>query len=111
MSADQHGAREDRANERPGSATGIVSLLLIAGSLVLLIFVIIAGVKPTTPLSNTYFLEADTSSFEGARPVSRWTYFYVCGADNTDCGKAVPDLPIGYAWITGTKGVPVELVG
>ena len=96
---------------KSGGATGILSLILIAGSLVLLLFVILSGVKNALPLNKTYFLEADTSSFQGARAVSRWTYFYVCGADNNDCGKPVPDLPIGYAWIAGTEGVPAELVG
>lgn len=92
-------------------ATGIISLLLIAGSLVLLFFVVLSGVKSTVPLNKTYFLQADTSSIPGARAVSQWTYFYVCGAGNTDCGKAVPDLPIGYAWVNGNSGVPASLVG
>jgi len=92
-------------------AMGIVSLLLISGSLVLLFFVILSGVKNTTPLNKTYFLEADTSSIDGARAVSRWTYFYICGAGNTDCGAPVPDLPLGYAWIGGQEGVPGALLG
>jgi len=113
VSADPHRVdiRARLINWFVGSATGIVSLVLIAGSLVLLFFVVLSGLKSTTPLNLTYFLEADTSSIQGARPVSRWTYFYICGADNTDCGSPVPDLPIGYAWIGGTDGVPAELVG
>lgn len=90
---------------------GIVSLILIAGALVLMFFVVLSGVKTTTPLNNTYFLSADTSSITGARPVSQWTYFYVCGSGNTDCGKPVPDLPIGYAWIGGGSGAPTSLLG
>jgi hypothetical protein len=75
-------------------------------------FVILSGVTNSTPLNKTYFLQADTSSVNGARPISQWTYFYICGADNQDCGAAVPDLPIGYAWSTGSgQGAPAALLG
>lgn len=91
---------------------GIASLILIAGSVVLLFFVILSGVKNSSPLNKTYFLKADTSSIAGSgRPVSQWTYFYVCGEGNTNCGAAVPDLPFGYAWVGGSAGAPDSLVG
>lgn len=91
---------------------GTGSMILIAGSIVLLFFVVLSGVKHTSPLKQTYFLQADTSSFSGSgRTLSQWTYFYVCGANNEDCGKPVPALPIGYAWVGGTDGVPGALVG
>lgn len=91
---------------------GIASLILIAGALVLQFFVILSGVADSTPLNKTYFLQADTSTIAGAgRATSQWTYFYVCGAGNSDCGKAVPDLPLGYAWVGGVAGAPEALVG
>lgn len=90
---------------------GIASLILIAGSIVLLFFVVLSGVKNTTPLKQTYFLQADTSRISGARPLSQWTYFYVCGEGNTNCGSPIPDLPIGAAWVNGTSGVPEALLG
>lgn len=91
---------------------GLGSMILIAGSIVLLFFVVLSGVKNTTPLNKIWFLQADTSRIAGSgRALSQWTYFYVCGADNQDCGAAVPDLPIGYAWIGGSDGVPADLVG
>jgi len=91
---------------------GIASLILIAGSIVLLFFVILSGVKNSSPLNKTYFLSADTSSIAGSgRATSRWTYFYVCGEGNTNCGKAVPALPFGAAWVGGSTGAPRELVG
>jgi len=94
------------------SGMGIASLILIAGSVVLLFFVVLSGVKHTTPLQKTYFLQADTSTIAGSgRATSQWTYFYVCGADNTDCGKAVPGLPLGAAWVGGSAGAPESLVG
>jgi len=91
---------------------GIASLILIAGSIVLIFFVVLSGVKNTSPLNKTYFLQADTSSIAGSgRAVSQWTYFYVCGAGNQGCGKPVPALPFGYAWVGGSAGAPAELVG
>lgn len=91
---------------------GIVSQVLIAGSVLLLLFVILSGVTNTIPFSKTYFLRADTSKIAGSgRAISQWTYFYVCGDGNKDCGKPVPDLPFGYAWIGGSDGAPAALVG
>lgn len=73
---------------------GLVSLLLLAGAIVLMLFVILSGVKNTTPLNKTYFLSADTSNISGARSISQWTYFHICGAGNKNCGAAVPALPL-----------------
>jgi len=93
------------------STTGIVSLILIAASLLFLFFIVLSGVSHRTPFSKTYFLQADTSGIKGARPLSQWTFFYVCGANNQDCGKAVPALPFGYAWVGGGSGGPSALLG
>jgi hypothetical protein len=91
---------------------GILSLILIAGAIVLMFFVVLSGVTNSSPLNKTYFLQADTSSIAGSgRAISQWTYFYLCGAGNQDCGKPVPDLPFGYAWVGGSAGVPAELLG
>ena len=91
---------------------GIASQVLIAGSIVLMFFVVLSGVKGTTPLKSTYFLRADTSSFPGTeRAVSQWTYFYICGEGNQNCGSPVPALPFGYAWRGGNEGVPAALTG
>jgi len=94
------------------SGMGITSLILLAGAVVLLFFVVLSGVTNTTPLNKTYFLSADTSTIAGSgRATSQWTYFYVCGAGNADCGKPVPALPFGYAWVGGSAGAPDALVG
>jgi len=91
---------------------GIASLVLNAGAIVLLLFVVLSGVKRVVPLRDVYFLRTDTSSFTGTtRAISQWTYFYVCGDGNGECGAAVPALPFGAAWRGGNDGVPQELVG
>jgi hypothetical protein len=92
-------------------AFGIVSLVLLAASVLFMIFVIISGVSNVTPLTKTYFLQADTSGIQGARPVSQWTFFYVCGEGNQNCGNAVPALPFGAAWIGGGQGAPADILG
>lgn len=95
-----------------GGGLGIVSLILIAGAIVLMFFVVLSGVTNTTPLNKTYFLSADTSTLTGSgRATSQWTYFYVCGAGNQNCGSPVPALPLGYAWVGGTEGVPANIIG
>jgi len=78
---------------------------------VLLWFVILSGVTTTTPLDKTYFLRADTSGISGARPISQWNYFYICGDGNRDCGGASPDPPFGHAWGANPANAPPELAG
>jgi hypothetical protein len=90
---------------------GFVSWIFLAGALVMMFFVVLSGVKDVSPLNKIYFLQADTHMIKGARPISQWTYFYVCGANNQDCGSATAALPFGYAWYGNTNGAPSELVG
>jgi hypothetical protein len=95
-----------------GAGLGFLSLILIATSLLFMFFVVLSGVTNSTPLSKTWFLQADTSHIPGSgRAISQWTYFFVCGANNRDCGSPVAGLPIGYAWVGGTAGAPPLLVG
>ncbi|THV43799.1 hypothetical protein BGAL_0912g00010 [Botrytis galanthina] len=89
----------------------LVSLVLLGASIMFMFFVILGGITGTTPLDKTQFLTADTSSIAGARPVSQWNFFRVCGAGNTDCGRSVPALPFGYAWVGGGSGAPSSLLG
>ncbi|KAH6647139.1 SUR7/PalI family-domain-containing protein [Truncatella angustata] len=89
----------------------IASMLLLAGSIVLMFFVILAGVSNTTPLNNTYFLSADTSGITGARDTTQWTYFYMCGPGNQDCSRAWPAPAVGWAWDANPANAPAELVG
>lgn len=86
-------------------------MIFLAASLVMLWFVILSGLTNTSPLSKTYFLRADTAGIAGARPITQWTYFFICGDGNRDCGSAHPALPIGYAWDSDPNNAPEELVG
>lgn len=88
-----------------------MALLFLAGSLIMIWFIILSGLTRTSPLRQTYFLRADTSGIEGARDISQWTYFRVCGDANTDCGPARPALPLGDAWASNARGVPDDFMG
>lgn len=94
------------------SGMGLGSLILISTAVLFMFFVVLSGVRDHTPLNKVWFLQADTSNIAGApRPLSQWTYFYVCGDHNKDCGSPVPALPLGYAWKGDSTGAPAALVG
>ncbi|CAN8100455.1 unnamed protein product [Discula destructiva] len=92
-------------------ALGLPALLLIAGSIVLIFFVILSGTSNTSPLRQTFFLQADTSGITGARDISQWTYFYICGSGNQDCSRASPAQPFGHAWGDNADNIPSGLGG
>jgi len=97
--------------QTPDSTLSLISMIFLSGSLVMLWFIILSGLTSTSPLRQTHFLQADTSDITGARPISQWTYFFICGPDNTDCGPAHPALPFGSAWSSNPSKAPEELVG
>ncbi|EFX02005.1 actin cortical patch protein [Grosmannia clavigera kw1407] len=93
------------------ASLGMVSAIFLAGSIVMLFFVILGGVKDRTPLNHTYFLQADTSGIAGAKDLSQWTYFHICGTHNQNCGKAHPAMPFGAAWASHATDAPSRLNG
>ncbi|KAI1460169.1 SUR7/PalI family-domain-containing protein [Annulohypoxylon moriforme] len=96
---------------RPNTYLAPLSLVFLAGSLVMLFFVILSAVTTTSPLKNTFFLRADTSGITGARSVTQWAYFYICGDGDVDCGRATPAPPLGWAWSGDPSNAPASVVG
>ncbi|KAG6120027.1 hypothetical protein E4U13_006993 [Claviceps humidiphila] len=90
---------------------GLAGLITLAVSMLFLFFIVLSGVSDSTPLNKTYFLRANTGGITGAREFSQWTYFYICGDDNLDCGSAKPAIPFGSAWDSGAQNVPEGLGG
>jgi hypothetical protein len=94
-----------------------VSLLVLAGGLVLQILTILSGGIDGSPINQFYFLEASNiGNIPGARNPARWTFFAVCGVDsngrNTNCGSPVPALPFDPPRNFGTTtGVPSQFIG
>ena len=64
-----------------------------------------------TPLDKTFFLRANPSGITASRPISQWTFWYVCGDGNADCGPPYPALPVGYAWGANPQNAPPSIVG
>lgn len=106
-----------KTDERIGPVLSIVSLILVAGGLLLQFFTILSGAVNSTPINLFYFLEVSTGSISNARNPSRWTFFAICGADpssghNDNCGKVVPALPFDPPRNFGTQdGVPQQFIG
>ncbi|KAI1277278.1 SUR7/PalI family-domain-containing protein [Xylaria sp. FL0933] len=98
---------------RSNRALAPLSLIFLGGATVLLFFVVLSGITRTSPLRQTYFLSADTSGITGARAVSQWTFFRICGQGNVDCSHSWPDPPVGWAWdrSPGGANLPERLIG
>lgn len=93
-----------------------MSLILVAGALLLMLFIVLAGAIDAAPVNKWYFLEATTSGIPGAPALTRWTYWNSCGVTNGLDGScaihaAYPlDPPSGRTFGT-TEGVPPQFVG
>ena len=94
-----------------------MSLILIAGALLLMLLTLIAGGVNHNPTDLIYFLQADTSKIPGAPAISRWTFWNVCSVSangRNACGEVHPafplDPPSGRNFGT-TKGVPTQFIG
>lgn len=86
-------------------------MVLTGLSLLFMLFVVASGASQTSPLKDTYFLQADTTLITGARATSQWTFFHICGVGNQNCGAVVPAIPFGYAWASHPSFAPADLIG
>ena len=99
-----------------GSAFAFMSLVLVAGAIVLIFFVVLAGAINGNPVNQVYFLQTDTSSIPGAPSIAQWTLWNVCGADSNgldeDCG-VTPAFPFDPQNNFGgnTQNVPSGFIG
>ncbi|KAL9010440.1 MAG: hypothetical protein Q9173_004622 [Seirophora scorigena] len=76
----------------PRPALAFVSLILIAGAILLILFTLLGGAVGGNPVNQFYFLEADTSGLGNAAANSRWTFWNACGVvdGRNDCPGARP---------------------
>lgn len=97
---------------------GLLSLLLLAGSIVMQFLVILSGAIQKMPVNSVYFLEAATNGFQNPnsryRNPARWTYWAICavrGSSNSNCSRPpTPALPFDIPRNFGTSnGVPNSL--
>ena len=97
-----------------GPILSAVSIVLLAGGILLNFFVILSGVTNGGFENKIYFLQADTSGVPGNIPnPARWTFFALCGTDssghNSNCGTvqaALPFNPTGMKNFGTEKGLP-----
>jgi len=95
-----------------------VSLILLAGGILLDFFVILSGAIQGGIENKVYFLQAKTNGINGNNVPNpaRWTYFALCGeknGHNAMCGKvraALPFNPIGNENFGTKQGVPMDFV-
>merc|ERR1711964_462493 len=102
------------------SLFSLVSLILVAGGLLLMFFILLAGAVDGSPLNKFYFLQASTGNLPGAPTIARWTYWNVCGVQNgrTVCGNqgysdvhpAFPLDPASHRNFDTTTNVPRNFV-
>jgi len=94
---------------------GLVSLVVLAGGILLQFLVILSGAVQHNPVNRVYFLQSTTTGITGARDPSRWTFFAVCGVVNGltgNCGSVKPALPFNPPQNFGTsEGVPAGFLG
>jgi len=97
-----------------GPILGLISLILVAGGLLLQFLVILSGAVEANPINKVYFLQAATTT-AGARNPTRWTFFSVCGVVNGltgNCGAVVPALAFDPPRNFGsTTGLPQAFIG
>lgn len=87
-----------------------LNLFFLAGTMLLLLFIIMAGSGDHTPL-NFYWVRADTSNISGAYSESAWSFWGVCSYPGfKDCQRG-PAYPISPKDNFQTlQGVPSDLV-
>lgn len=96
---------------------GLISLIVLAGGILLQFFTILSGAVNSSPENQFYFLQASTNNIPNARNPSRWTFFAICGVGpesghNVNCGKPVPALPFDPPRnFRTTSNVPDDFVG
>ncbi|KAI4232983.1 MAG: hypothetical protein LQ352_008289 [Teloschistes flavicans] len=78
----------------PRPALAFVSLILIAGAILLILLTLLGGAVNKNPTYKFYFLEADTSGLGNAAATSRWTFWNACSVTNSH--NACPKVHAAY---------------
>jgi SUR7/PalI family len=101
-----------------GPTFALLSLLLIAGAIVLIFLTLLAGAVNSSATNQIYFLQADTSGIPDAPPTSRWTFWNYCSSDSSSavglCDGVHPAYPLdppSDRTFGTTEGVPPQFIG
>lgn len=89
----------------------ILNLVLLAGTSLLLIFIILSGSTNNFPFNTFYSFKADTSKIPGAYQESAWSFWGVCNYNNWSECKVGPAFPISPEDNFGTtSNVPNDFI-
>lgn len=91
--------------------TGIFNLFFLAGSTLLLLFIVMSGSTNHFPFNRFYWLKADTSDISNAYPTTSWTFWGICeSGDFSKCklGPAYPLSPVDN--FETERNVPLDFV-
>ncbi|KAL8949335.1 MAG: hypothetical protein Q9222_004539 [Ikaeria aurantiellina] len=78
----------------PRPALAFVSLILIAGAILLILLTLLGGAVDKNPTNKFYFLEADTSGLGNAAARTRWTFWNACSV--VDGKNSCPKVRAAY---------------
>ncbi|ODV97185.1 hypothetical protein PACTADRAFT_48933 [Pachysolen tannophilus NRRL Y-2460] len=95
--------------------SSIIQFLLLAGTTLLLLFIVMSGSIDHAPIDKFYWIQADTSGISGAPSISKWTFWGICsyegGSTNGNCdnlGPAYAFSPVDN--FNTTTNVPTSFV-
>lgn len=89
----------------------LINEILLAGTVLLLLFTVLMGSTNHFPFNDFYWLKADTSSIRGAPNESAWTFWGVCNVNDyslCSLGPAYPISPVDN--FSTTRNVPKKFV-
>lgn len=92
----------------------ILTLFLLAGTTLVLLFVVFSGSVNSFPFTNFYWLQARTNGLSD-NDISRWTFWGICTPDSYDsdkngnCDSLGPDYPLSpYDNFGNSTALPVD---
>ncbi|KAH3659979.1 hypothetical protein OGAPHI_007184 [Ogataea philodendri] len=95
----------------------LLTLLLLAGTTLVLLFIVFSGSVSSFPFNQFYWVQAQTSQISNAGDVSRWTFWGICNPSNYDshsngkCGALGPDQPLSpYDNFGNSTSLPQDFV-
>ncbi|KAF3991703.1 hypothetical protein FT663_01014 [Candidozyma haemuli var. vulneris] len=87
------------------------NLILLAGTTLLLIFIVLGGAVNHFPFHKFDWLHADTSSIDGAYSQSKWYFWGVCDADDRSQCHLGPAYALSpYRNFETESGVPQDFI-
>ncbi|KAL8688391.1 MAG: hypothetical protein Q9218_005682 [Villophora microphyllina] len=91
----------------PRPALALVSLILIAGAILLMLLTLLGGAIDKNPTNKFYFLEADTAGLGSAAAKTRWTFWSSCSVtdEHNVCPKVHPAYPFDPKRNFGTSDI------